>query len=56
MNATEVKNYFNNKPIEFVVKENFKLIEDTAYIPRFKLKDVKEIANIPINEPLKPTQ
>lgn len=56
MTPKEIKNYFNTNPIEFVPKENFKLKEDTAYIPRFKLKDIKEIAGIPINEPIKPTQ
>lgn len=56
MNPKEIRDYFNNKTIEFVPKENFKLKEDTAYIPRFKLKDIKEIAGIPINEPIKPTQ
>jgi hypothetical protein len=56
MNIKDLKNYYNTKPVEFVVKENFKLKEDTAYIPRFKLKDVRQIAGIPINEPIKPTQ
>lgn len=56
MTPKEIRDYFNTKPIEFVVRENYKLKEDTAYIPRFKLKDVKEIANVPINEPIKPTQ
>lgn len=56
MTPREIRDYFNTKPIEFVVRENYKLKEDTAYIPRFKLKDVREIANVPINEPIKPSQ
>lgn len=56
MSPKEIRDYFNNKTVEFVPKQNFKLKEDTAYIPRFKLKDVREIANIPINQPIKPTQ
>ena len=56
MTSKELKNYYNTKPVEFVVRENFKLKEDNAYIPRFKLKDVRQIAGIPINEPIKPTQ
>jgi len=56
MTPKEIRDYFNTKPVEFVVRENYRLKEDTAYIPRFKLKDVKEIANVPINEPIKPTQ
>ena len=55
MNIKDIKSYYNSKPIEFVIRENFNLKEDTAYVPRFKLKNVKEIANVPINEPVKPT-
>ncbi len=47
---------FNKKVVEYVIKnENFNLIEDNEYIPRFNIKDAKEIANIPINEPVKYT-
>lgn len=57
MNITEHKQYFNSKPVEYIpMTEKFSLKEDNEYIPRFKLKDVKEIADVPINEPLKPTQ
>jgi hypothetical protein len=56
MNLQEVKNYYNTKPIEFIIKENYKLIEDNAYVPRFKLKNASDIAKIPINEPLKATE
>lgn len=56
MTSKEIRDYFNTKPIEFVLRENYKLKEDTAYIPRFKLKDVREIANVPINEPIKPSK
>jgi len=56
MNFLDIKSYFNNKPVEFVIKENYELSEDHEYIPRFTLKNAKEISNIPINEPIKPSQ
>ena len=36
-----------------MVKDHYNLIEDNEFIPRFSLKNVKDIANIPINEPIK---
>ena len=56
MNLQEIKSYYNNKPVEFIVRENYELSEDNEYIPRFQLKNAKEISNIPINTPIKPTQ
>jgi hypothetical protein len=53
MNLAQTRAYYNTKPVEFVVKENYELIEDNEYIPRFSLKNVKEIQNIPINKPIK---
>jgi hypothetical protein len=55
MNWTESKAYFNTKPVEYVIKENTKnnLLEDREYIPRFSLKNIKDIEKIPINEPIK---
>jgi len=53
MNLSQLKDFYSRKPIEFVVKENYELIEDNEYIPRFSLKNIKEIANIPINSPIK---
>jgi hypothetical protein len=53
MNLANVKAYYNTKPVEFVIKENYDLIEDNEYIPRFSLKNVKDINNIPINKPIK---
>jgi len=45
---------YNKKIVEYVIKnESFDLIEDHEYIPRFNIKSAKEIANIPINEPIK---
>lgn len=55
MNFQEIKSYYNTKPIEFILKESNDLKEDNVYVPRFKLKDVTEIENIPINEPVKPS-
>ncbi|NBO23588.1 hypothetical protein EBU94_09670, partial [bacterium] len=56
MNLKEIRDYYNTKPIEFVIKEKYELKEDRTYVPRFNLKNATEIANIPINEPIKPTQ
>lgn len=53
MNLKQVKAYYNNKPVEFVIKEHYDLIENLEYIPRFSLKNVKDINNIPINKPIK---
>lgn len=54
MNLRQLKDYYNNKPVEFVIKENFyNLVEDNEFIPRFSLKNVKDIGNIPINQPIK---
>lgn len=56
MNIKEVRDYYNTKPIEFVIRESYELKEDNTYVPRFQLKNARDIANIPINEPIKPTQ
>jgi hypothetical protein len=53
MNLSQLKDYYNKKPVEFVVRENYELLEDKEYVSRFTLKNVKDIANIPINEPIK---
>lgn len=53
MKLKQIKAYYNTKPVEFVIKENYDLIEDREYVPRFSLKNIKEIGNIPINEPIK---
>jgi len=53
MNLSQLRDFYNKKPVEFVVKEHYNLIEDNEYIPRFSLKNVKDIANIPINQPIK---
>ena len=53
MNLSQLKDYYNKKEVEFIVRENYELVEDNEYIPRFTLKNVKDIANIPINEPIK---
>jgi DNA-binding transcriptional regulator WhiA len=54
-NLNDIKAYYNKKPVEYIVKETFNLKEDNVYVPRFKLKDVKEINDLPINEPIKPS-
>lgn len=56
MNLREVRSFYNTKPVEFVIKEKYELKEDRSYVPRFNIKKATEIANVPINEPIKPTQ
>ena len=53
MNLSQLKDYYNKKPVEYTIRENYELVEDREYVPRFTLKNVKDIANIPINEPIK---
>jgi hypothetical protein len=48
MNLNQTRDFYNKKPVEFIVKEqHYNLIEDYEYIPRFSLKNVKDIGNIP---------
>ena len=56
MNLQDVRQYYNTKPVEFVIRENYELKEDNLYVPRFQIKNSKEIADIKINEPIKPTE
>jgi hypothetical protein len=56
MNLSKTKAYYNTKPVEFVIKEHYDLIENQEYVPRFSLKNIKDIGNIPINEPIKYSQ
>jgi len=53
MNLKQLKDFYNKKTVEFVIKENYDLIENQEFIPRFSLKNVKDINNIPINKPIK---
>ena len=53
MNLSQLKDYYNKKPVEFVIRENYELMEDREYVSKFSLKNVRDIANIPINEPIK---
>jgi hypothetical protein len=53
MNIRQIKDYYNNKPVEYIIKENYELVEDKEYTSRFSLKNIKEISNIPINKPIK---
>lgn len=53
MSLSHSKTYYNLKPVEYVVKEKYRMVEDNEFVPRFSLKNVKDIANIPINEPIK---
>jgi len=53
MNLKQTRDYFNLKPVEYVIKEHYRIKENSEFVPRFSLKNVKDIANIPINEPIK---
>lgn len=56
MNYTQSKNFYNRKPVEYVLKEAYNdLKEDREFIPRFSLKNIKDFQNVPINEPIKYT-
>lgn len=54
MNLKQIKTYYNTKLVEFVPYQKYKLNEDNEYVPRFSLKNVREIEKVPINEPMKP--
>ena len=53
MNLKQTRDYFNLRPLEYVIKEHYRIKENSEFVPRFSLKNVKDIANIPINEPIK---
>lgn len=53
MSLSHSRTYYNTKPVEYVVKQYYPIKEDNEFIPRFSLKNVTDIANIPINEPIK---
>lgn len=53
MSLSHSRTYYNLKPVEYVIKEKYNLLEDNEFVPRFSLKNVKDISNIPINEPIK---
>jgi len=54
MSLSHSRTYYNTKPVEYmVIRKHPLLLEDNEFIPRFSLKNVTDIANIPINEPIK---
>ncbi len=54
MNLNQAKNFFNKKPVEFIVSESYNdLKEDREFIPRFSLKNIRDFEDVPINEPIK---
>lgn len=53
MNLSQTRDFYNTKPIEYVIKENYELVEDNEFIPRFSLRNIKDFEKIPINEPVK---
>ena len=53
MNLKQTRDYFNLRPVEYVVKDHYRITENSEFVPRFSLKNVSDIAKIPINEPIK---
>lgn len=53
MNLLQTRDFYNTKSIEYVIKENYELVEDNEFIPRFSLRNIKDFEKIPINEPVK---
>ena len=53
MNLKQTRDYFNLRPVEYVVKDHYRIKENSEFVPRFSLKNVSDIAKIPINEPIK---
>jgi hypothetical protein len=53
MNLKQTRDYFNIRPVEYVVKDHYRIKENSEFVPRFSLKNVSDIAKIPINEPIK---
>ena len=53
MNLKQTRDYFNIRPVEYVVKDHYRIKENSEFVPRFSLKNVYDIAKIPINEPIK---
>lgn len=53
MSLIHSRTYYNTKPVEYVVKRYYPIKENSEFIPRFSLKNVTDIAKIPINEPIK---
>jgi hypothetical protein len=54
MNLSQAKTYYNNKPVEYILREAYNdLKEDREFVPRFSLKNIKDFQDVPINEPIK---
>ena len=53
MNLKQTRDYFNIRPVEYVVKDHYRIKENSEFVPRSSLKNVSDIAKIPINEPIK---
>ena len=54
MNILNTKEYYNKKPIEYLINQRNLINEDMGYVPRFSLKDIEIFKDIPTNKPLKP--
>lgn len=55
MNLKQLRDYYSNKEMEFVIKDSF-MLNESEITADTGLKGVKELADIPINEPIKYNQ
>lgn len=58
MNIKQSKDYFNTSPVEYTLRtpSTNDLKEDREYMPKFSFKSIKDFQNVPVNEPVKPTE
>ena len=61
MNILNTREYYNRKPVEYIinqkniVNESF-IHESSSFVPRFSLKEIEIFKDIPTNKPLKPNK
>ena len=51
--------YNNKKPLEFIPNQSIilkRINEDSSFVPRFSLKNIEVMKDVPVNKPLKPTE
>lgn len=47
--------YWNKKPVEFIINQKMIINEDNSFVPRFSLKNIEIFKDVPVNKPLKPS-
>jgi hypothetical protein len=50
-----MNDYWNKKPVEFIINQKRVINEDNSFVPRFSLKNIEIFKDIPVNKPLKPS-